>query len=54
MEVLQRAAEGGPRARLRPGGSSLVLRGVLPAVFAIAMGVLVAAVHDGGRPRSPR
>jgi ATP-binding cassette subfamily B protein len=25
----------------------LVLRGVLPAVFAIAMGVLVGAVHDG-------
>src|SRR3989338_1735807 len=26
----------------------LVLRGVLPAVFAIAMGVLVAAVQSGG------
>src|SRR6266542_4041412 len=31
----------------------LVLRGVLPAVFAIAMGVLVGAVHDGNNLAGP-
>jgi len=32
----------------------LVLRGVLPAVFAIAMGALVAAVQHGGEPITER
>ena len=31
----------------------LVLRGVLPAVFAIAMGVLVGAVQRGDRLAAP-
>ena len=31
----------------------LLLRGVLPAVFAIAMGVLVAAVQGGDQPGRP-
>ena len=44
MEVLRGAAEGRP-----PAGVAwwlvLLLRGVLPAVFAVAMGVLVGAVQ---------
>ena len=45
MEVLRRPAEGGPPSWRWRWWAVLVLRGVLPAVFAIAMGVLVGAVQ---------
>jgi ATP-binding cassette, subfamily B, bacterial len=33
--------------------SAVLLRGLLPAVFAIAMGILVSAVHGGGPLAGP-
>ena len=47
MEVLRRPAEGGPAPRRRLVDRPLLLRGILPAAFAIAMGVLVGAVQRG-------
>ena len=46
MEVLRRAAAGRPRTGAL-WWTAVILRGVLPAVFAIAMGMLVGAVQRG-------
>ena len=53
MEVLRGAAEGRPPARVR-WWAVLLLHGVLPAVFAVAMGVLVGAVQRGDAWRPAR
>ena len=52
MEVLRRAAEGRPPLAIA-WWAVLVLRGVLPAVFAVAMGALVGAVQRGDSLTGP-
>jgi hypothetical protein len=52
MEVLRRPSEGG-RGLAAAWWASLLLRGILPAVFAIAMGVLVGTVQRGNPLAGP-